>query len=536
MNGNESALPQKPPDHDPGPKSSYSDRLKMNVKKSERLSRKVLEITLEVDEHVQLKLEDQDVARLATRIGLDIPYHLEGYQICPGNSKKILLWIKDSCVLEKFCRDEVYRVKEGIKTGFIRPTDRKEVTVSIRGLSFNTPDTLVIEYLNKHGRVTNPKVIYDTTKEGPFKGIKNGDRKYQVDFSEGINLGSFHIIDGANVSIHYPGQRKTCGRCHENGDKCVGGGFAKICQQKGGIKVPISAFMLDHWKAIGFEPTNFKLPEKTDATMHEATIFTPRFKKDAADNVDVEKYTGVVIKNVPESLPDTEVRRTLAEAGLADDEGKVNINRSGNKTCVEIDELDSKKCLELITNLNESIVHGNKIFCRGLSELSSPITSDNGQNETSAEHKDDKKVEEEIASQSGTQNPEQSLPSTLDPIIESLETAETYGTESASLEQPLALGAKPKENPIENRPKIPGLSEIDRKKAEINKKKKLKEAKKNSRKYLDEFDFTDCEDSEAADTPKKSFSDLKSVFDNGKRKQTSPVESEKSKKTKSKIL
>ena len=43
---------QKPPDPDPNLKGSYSDRLKLNVKRSERLKRKVLEITLEVDENV----------------------------------------------------------------------------------------------------------------------------------------------------------------------------------------------------------------------------------------------------------------------------------------------------------------------------------------------------------------------------------------------------------------------------------------------------------------------------------------------------
>ena len=62
---------------------SYSDRLKMNVRRSATLNRKVLEITLEIDENVQLKIEQDDVAKLAARIGLDITVHLEGYQICP---------------------------------------------------------------------------------------------------------------------------------------------------------------------------------------------------------------------------------------------------------------------------------------------------------------------------------------------------------------------------------------------------------------------------------------------------------------------
>ena len=50
--------------------------------------------------------------------------------------------------------------------------DRREVEVKISGLNINTPDSLVVEYISKHGRVVHPKVIYDTEKEGPLKGLK----------------------------------------------------------------------------------------------------------------------------------------------------------------------------------------------------------------------------------------------------------------------------------------------------------------------------------------------------------------------------
>ena len=136
---------------------SYSDRTKMNVRRTERLKRKVLEITLESDDDSYVKVEESDVARLVTRLGIDTASHLEGYQICPGNSKKILLWMKESCNLDRFCKDECFRVSNTVKTGMIRALDRREVVVTIKGLSFNTPDTLVIEYLKKHGKVTNEK-------------------------------------------------------------------------------------------------------------------------------------------------------------------------------------------------------------------------------------------------------------------------------------------------------------------------------------------------------------------------------------------
>ena len=165
------AMPPIPPDRGGG--HSYSDKLKLNVKKSERLKRKVLEVTLETEKDVVLKIEDKDVAKLATRLGIDIKCHLEGYQTCPGYSRKILFWLKNDVNIENFCKNEVFRVSDGIRTGVIRPMDKKDVVVHVSGLNINTPDSLVIEYLNKHGRVTKNEVIYERAKEGPwFDNVK----------------------------------------------------------------------------------------------------------------------------------------------------------------------------------------------------------------------------------------------------------------------------------------------------------------------------------------------------------------------------
>ena len=50
---------------------SYSDMLKLNVRKSERLNRKVLEVTLETDKGIKLEIDDKDVAKLASKLGID---------------------------------------------------------------------------------------------------------------------------------------------------------------------------------------------------------------------------------------------------------------------------------------------------------------------------------------------------------------------------------------------------------------------------------------------------------------------------------
>ena len=91
-------------------------------------------------------------------------------------------------------------MSSGVKTGLIKPMERKNVSVTIKGINLNSPDSLVMEYISKFGIIVNSKVIYDTDKDGPFSGLRNGDRKYLVDFTNGRNMGTFHLIDGANVT------------------------------------------------------------------------------------------------------------------------------------------------------------------------------------------------------------------------------------------------------------------------------------------------------------------------------------------------
>ena len=363
---------------------SYSDKLKLNLRKSERLKRKVLEVTLETEKGVNLNIEDKDIAKLASRIGIDIRSQLEGYQPCPGYSRKILFWFKDNVNIDNFCKDEVFKVSEGIRTGYIRPMDRKEVIVQICGLNINTPDSLVIEYLNKHGRVTKNEVIYEKVKEGPFEGLKNGNRKYLVDFTNGTNMGSYHLIDGAKVSIFYPGLKKTCGRCHEVGAVCVGGGIARVCNEKGGRKVRLEQKMLSHWKEIGFEPSNFKLKDvdddDEDVPVHDGNNFSPVHKNAPMDAQEKEKLTGIVIKNIPEAVPNKEVDLLLKNVGI-DEKHPKQINKFDGKITVEINDIENILCLEVIEKLNGTKVHDNKIYCRGLSPLYTP--------EKKAEHEEE---------------------------------------------------------------------------------------------------------------------------------------------------
>ena len=250
--------PQAPP---PTNISSYADRAKMNVRFDQRLKRNVLDIDVEKkDVKDEMFLNQDVVAKLLKNIGMDIEGEVEGYQVTyGGRSGKIAVLCKTGINLERFCRQESYEVCKGVTTKNIRPSGRRDVTVTVSGLDFNTPDTLVQEYIAKFGGVlVSSSVIYAKHGEGPFKGKLNGDRKYQVDMtSTQTQMGTYHYLDGERVRVYYRGNSKTCGRCHLTAQQCIGGGIARECQTEGGPRKDLIQHMRELWLEIGFSPTNF---------------------------------------------------------------------------------------------------------------------------------------------------------------------------------------------------------------------------------------------------------------------------------------
>ena len=366
-----------------GPGLSYSDKLKVNVRREERLKRNVLEIHLENDSRTNINLDNVTVANLCSRIGIDLKTEVEGVQVMPGNSRKIFVWVKDNCNLDRFCLHESIRVAPGVKTGLIKPMDKKEVAVTIKGLNFNTPDPLVIEYLNKHGKVVHNKVIYETEKEGPFMGIKNGNRKYLVDFSHSEhNLGSFHIIDGANTSVFFLGQKKTCGRCYRTANNCPGRGFGKKCEENSGERVKLIDHMREHWKAIGFAVESFKLDtENDDEVGNSVTEDVPikdgvKFSPPPKPQQKTVSYIGIVVKNLPKVLPDEQIKKFLHEHGLPEctDEYYFQIFESHKNKNVDVEGLNEDLCKRMIESLNEKVFFDQKVYCRGLTNLNNTPT------------------------------------------------------------------------------------------------------------------------------------------------------------------
>ena len=314
--------PNVPPDTGQSDKVSYAERLKTNIRYDQRLKRNVLDIEIEkLDKDNDLDLSQSCVARLLTSIGMNISSELKGYQIMYGRGVTLAVWCAPGVNLEKFCRTESIQVTRGVWTKNIRPSGRKDVVVTVSGLDFNTPDSLIREYIEKFGgKFVSSETIYGKHGDGPLKGVFNGDRKYNVEFIDPSKpMGTYHFIDGAKVRIFYRGNLKTCARCHSSAEFCPGGGIAKECLAQGGPKVDLAQHMKKVWQLIGFTPTAFKLPEKTDSNdvidakfegdvvISDQSSFARQIERPELSQEDIQKVVGLQVRNFPTSLSDDKV-------------------------------------------------------------------------------------------------------------------------------------------------------------------------------------------------------------------------------------
>ena len=366
--------------------NTYANRLKTNVSYSERLKRNILEITIEkTSSDAEIILDDKCVHKVLRSIGMDIISQLEGYQVqFNGRTSVISVWATQGLNLEKFCKEEGIIIGKGVVTGHIRPAGKMEVLVTVVGLDFNTPDSLVFNYIQKFGGIiTNNSVIYSKYSEGPFKGKFNGERRYEVDFTNArMKMGTYHYLDGSRVKIFYRGNAKTCGRCHGTSHSCPGNGIAKDCQEAGGRKIPLSEHMKTVWSAIDFNPTSFALTDcDTSDDIHDkpladsATLQHTPNKVTSKNEADEERFTGLSIANVSLEVSDTDIIKFIRESVSSDiKENAVTIVREKKKAVVNINHSLTKTTIRnAMTKINFSDCKekffGKPLYCRPLRNI-----------------------------------------------------------------------------------------------------------------------------------------------------------------------
>ena len=93
------------------------------------------------------------------------------------------------------------------------------------------------------------QAVYGRDKEGPFKGMLNGERKYVVDMSNALcDMGTYHYLGGNKVKIIYRGNKRTCEKCHQTASECTGRGIAKECTSD---RIPLDQHMTNMMRKIG---------------------------------------------------------------------------------------------------------------------------------------------------------------------------------------------------------------------------------------------------------------------------------------------
>ena len=367
---------------------SYADKVKTNIKWDNRLKRNVLEIILDSDKSEYTELSDDLIEKLFRTIGINTKNQVEGFY---RKNNTIFAWLSAGIDLDRFCRSESIQISSSVRTKFIRPSGKKEVTVRVCGLDFNTPDSFVMEYLNKFGKVVTDSVIYDKHKEGPFAEKFNGDRRYSVDFTcSNINMGSFHLIDGARVKIFFNGNRKTCARCHQTEDLCKGSAIAAVCEANNGPRISLLDHMKNLWKTVNFTPANFELKEKEiakemtkgDKPIRDRREFSPNIKRPNTSEEQKDNYIGVAINNLPKDIPRQDLVSFLHSKGLSNDakEDEIVVNDTKKGVSVVVTSMDKETVETLVEKIDFSKTRTKffqrPLYCRALLQMS-PSKTDN---------------------------------------------------------------------------------------------------------------------------------------------------------------
>ena len=101
-----------------------------------------MEIFVESDDNNYVSIPDSEIDRLFKTIGIEVKSQVESY-FRRGN--KVFAQLASGIDLNKFYRAEAIRINKDVKTKYILPAGKKEVSVKICGLDFNNPDSKSIK-------------------------------------------------------------------------------------------------------------------------------------------------------------------------------------------------------------------------------------------------------------------------------------------------------------------------------------------------------------------------------------------------------
>ena len=353
---------------------SWSSIASMNISKRNKTN--TLEVRLENDEGNGCSLNEEEIERLLRRLKIQ-SNQFTSVQACPERRNVVYITLAMGIDITRFIinNNESFVLKQGIRTTTVKPVNKREVNIQVFGLHPDTKDEAVIRYLSAHGKInTKLPVTYGVYPGAPgsslLAGKRNGNRTYSMEVKK--NIGSSHIIDGEKVSIRYPGQTKTCNKCHKQANICLGKGLAKNCSSE---KILLSQHMISYWQQIDFKPETTSMNEVDIEEETEAGDDVPKTIDQAPKAVTLRpdinsNYGGVVIEGYGKDIDMEEAIETLKEAGLPFNYAKedLHITERFEKLTIYIHDLKSEACVEIVNNLHGQEKAGKKLTVYALVE------------------------------------------------------------------------------------------------------------------------------------------------------------------------
>ena len=341
-------------------KANYAAIASLNT--SVRDKKNLLEIRLERrDLNIPFNLSQEELDYLLVSLGIDSSHFL-GVSCCPEGKGVVYVTLNPAVNIQRFLKkNECFEIKDGIRTSFICPGGKKELSVTISGLHPNTKDQAVIRYLSAHGKVSSTdKIIHHVFPGAPgtsvCAGKLNGNRTFMVEIKK--TMGTYHIIDGEKVSIKYRGQDKTCARCHCTESICPGKAMARDCTAE---RVLLSDHMKEHWAKVGYKPDTQDLTEVDELDVQVGREEVGLVPVDSLRPDHRNKYTSVLINGFPvaNEKDESEVYQILLEGGLPSEYkiGEIQKNKKNGQLAIE--NLDTNTCVSL-----SNFIHGKQFFNR----------------------------------------------------------------------------------------------------------------------------------------------------------------------------
>ena len=152
------------------------------------------------------------------------------------------IWLLPHKSAQAFTSDSTKQLNSEFSIVSVRPALTQETSLMVLGVPINVKDNIISDYVSQFGgKITSPPEMCNT-RSGLWKGRKNGDRRYKADFTNQLMaMGTYHLIAGKKVRFVYPGNLRTCARCHQTSEACPGKGFASVCKENNGPQVLISS-------------------------------------------------------------------------------------------------------------------------------------------------------------------------------------------------------------------------------------------------------------------------------------------------------